>query len=238
MHEAVKEGDTLEATPPINNFRLQEDAAEHILIAGGIGITPILAMGYRLGDLGAKFTLHYCTRSPEQTAFMGEVDRVFGDRAVFHHDGGDISKGIDLDHVLGNRPEGAHLYLCGPTGLMNAAAAAAAHWPADTVHREYFSTVRVEIEWTNEVFEVSLARRKKILTVPADKTILEVIREAGIDAESSCEDGLCGSCRTTLLNGDAEHRDVLLSIEEKGENRSILICVSRARQGQRLILDI
>ena len=113
LHEKVKEGDMLKITPPLNNFPLQEDAAQHILIAGGIGITPILAMGYRLVDLGAKFTLHYCTRSSEQTAFMEEVTRVFGDNVVFHHDGGDPAKGIDLDQVLSRRPDGAQLYLCG-----------------------------------------------------------------------------------------------------------------------------
>ncbi len=239
MHEEVEQSDFLKVMPPVNNFPLQEDAAEHILIAGGIGITPMLAMGYRLRDLGAEFTLHYCTRSPEQTAFMGEVDEVFGQNVVYHHDGGDISKGINLNKVLGNRPEGAHLYLCGPAGLINAAAVdAAAQWPAESVHREYFSAVRVETKWKNEEFEISLARYKKILTVPVDKTILEVVREAGISVDSSCEDGLCGSCRTTLLNGNAEHRDALLSEKEKNENQAIIICVSRAKQGERLVLDI
>ena len=238
MHEEVKEGDIFKVTPPINNFQLREEALEHILIAGGIGITPILAMGYRLRELGAKFTLHYCTKSPEQTAFMEEVEKVFGKSTVFHHDGGDISEGIDLDDVLGNPPNGAHLYLCGPTGLMDAAVGTAARWPNDSVHREYFTAVSPETKWKNEEFEISLARHKKTLTVPVDKTILEVVREAGIPADSSCEDGLCGTCRTTLLNGNAEHRDALLSEKEKNENRAIFICVSRAKQGERLILDI
>ena len=238
MHEEVKEGDIFKVTPPINNFSLQEDAAEHILIAGGIGITPVLAMGYRLREIGAKFTLHYCTRSPELTAFRREVDKVFGKNAVYHHDGGDISNGIDLDKVLSGRPEGAHLYLCGPAGLMDAAVGAAAQWPTDTVHREYFSAVKAEKKWKNEAFEISLARHKKILTVPADKTILEVVREAGISIDSSCEDGLCGTCRTTLLNGNPEHRDAVLSEKEKNENRTIMICISRAKGGERLVLDM
>ena len=238
MHEEVKEGDTLKVTLPINNFPLQEDAAEHILIAGGIGISPVLAMGYRLRDLGAKFTLHYCTRSPEQTAFIGEVDEVFRQNVVYHHDCGDITRGIDLNRVLSDRPEGAHLYVCGPAGLMDAAVAASAQWPTDSIHREYFSAVKTEKKWKNEAFEISLARHKKILTVPANKTILEVVREAGISIDSSCEDGLCSTCRTTLLNGNAEHRDAVLSEKEKNENRTIMICVSRAKGGERLVLDM
>jgi len=238
MHEEVEQSDSLRVMPPLNNFPLQEDAAEHILIAGGIGISPVLAMGYRLRDLGAKFTLHYCTRSPEQTAFIGEVDEVFGQNVVYHHDGGDITRGIDLNRVLSDRPEGAHLYVCGPAGLMDAAVAAAAQWPTDSIHREYFSAVKAEKKWKNEAFEISLARHKKILTVPADKTILEVVREAGISIDSSCEDGLCSTCRTTLLNGNAEHRDAVLSEKEKNENRTIMICVSRAKGGGRLVLDI
>lgn len=238
LHENVNEGDTLKITPPLNNFPLQEDAAEHILIAGGIGITPMLAMGHRLGDLGVKFTLHYCTKSPEQTAFMNEVTRIFGDNVIFHHDGGDPAKGIDLQNVLGNRPDDAHLYVCGPPGLMDAAINAAASWPEEAIHREYFTAKAVEGKLQNEEFEISLARHKKTLTVPVDKSILEVVQDAGIVADSSCEDGLCGTCRTTLLSGDAEHRDVVLTKKEKAENKSIMICISRAKSGERLVLDL
>ncbi len=238
LHENVKEGDTLKITPPLVNFSLQEDAAEHILIAGGIGITPILAMGYRLVDLGAKFTLHYCTRSPEQTAFMKDVSRVFGDNVIFHHDGGDPAKGIDLQQVLSDRPDGAHLYICGPAGLMDAAIGAASAWPDEAIHHEYFSAKSPEAAWRDEEFEISLARHKKTLTVPADKTILQVVRKAGVIADSSCEDGLCGTCRTTLLSGQPEHRDAVLSKAEKDENKTIMICISRAKSGQRLVLDL
>ena len=238
LHENVKQDDTLKITPPLINFSLQEDAAEHILIAGGIGITPMLAMGYRLVDLSAKFTLHYCTRSPEQTAFMEDVSRVFGDNVVFHHDDGDPAKGIDLQQVLSDRPDGAHLYLCGPAGLMDAAIGAASAWPEEAIHHEYFSAKSTDEAWQNEEFEISLARHKKILTVPVDKTILQVAREAGVIADSSCEDGLCGTCRTTLLNGQAEHRDAVLTKAEKEENKTIMICVSRAKSGERLVLDL
>ena len=239
MHEDLKEGDTVRVTPPLNNFSLDETAGEHILIAGGIGITPILSMGYRLREIGAKTTLHYCTKSAGQTAFMKEVKEVFGDNVIFHHDGGDPGKGIKINVVLAVMPENAHLYICGPAGLMDGALAAAAHrWPDEAIHHEYFTARKRESGWQDEEFEISLARRKKILTVPSDKTILDVVRGAGIIADSSCEDGLCGTCLTGLLNGEAEHRDSVLSKKEKAENNKILICISRARKGERLVLDL
>lgn len=238
IHQNVEKGDTVQVAAPINNFKLVDGAGEYVLIAGGIGITPILAMGHALRARNAKFKLHYCTRSPENTAFMAEVKDVFGDRVVFHHDGGDPSKGIKLNSVLAVRPEGAHLYVCGPGGLIRAALAAASHWPEETVHREYFTPVTLDEGWVDEAFEISLARQKKILTVPVGKTILSVVRESGVAAESSCEDGLCGACRTVLLGGKAEHRDSVLSLAEKEQNKAVMICVSRAKQGERLILDI
>ena len=238
MHDRVSVGDVLEADPPLNNFRLAPDAEEHILIAGGIGITPLLSMGYRLRDLGVRRTLHYCTKSPGQTAFSDEVKELFGDNLFFHFDGGDPAKGINLDQVLGKRPPGAHLYICGPSGLLDAARQAAAYWPEDTVHYELFQSRTGPARWTNESFEISLSRRKTILSVPEDKTILQVMRENGIDGYSSCENGLCGTCRTRLLGGKAEHRDEVLTKKEKEENSAIMICVSRARKGELLVLDL
>jgi len=238
MHDEVTDGDSVTVLPPINNFCLHSDASEYIFIAGGIGITPILAMGHTLRGTKTKLTLHYCTRSPEETAFMEEVKDVFGANVVFHHDGGDVLKGINLLQVLGAHPEGAHLYVCGPPGLMEAAIHTAAHWPKGTVHREYFAATASLENLTNQEFEISLARHKKILKVPVDKTILEVVRTAGITIDSSCEDGLCGACRVPLLNGTVEHRDNVLSDAEKKANRSIMICVSRAEKSERLVLDI
>jgi vanillate O-demethylase ferredoxin subunit len=239
MHDSVRAGDVLEAHHPLNNFPLTEDAGEHILIAGGIGITPILAMGYRLKEIGATVSLHYCTRSAEQTAFTKEVKQMFGDAVTFYHDGGDARKGIKLNVVLAVRPDNAHVYVCGPTGLMDATLEAASHrWPDETVHREYFTPKPVTTTSKNEEFEIALSRHKKILTVPSDKTILDVVRAAGIVAESSCEDGLCGTCETRLLSGNAEHRDSVLTKKEKEENKKIMICVSRAKKGERLVLDL
>ncbi len=238
LHDNVSAGDTLTVIPPLHNFRLDEGADEHILIAGGIGITPILSMGYRLRDDGAKFTLHYCTKSPEETAFMDEVKEVFASNVVFHHDGGDPAKGIRLDELLAEPPDGAHLYVCGPTGLMDAAREAASHWPEGTVHFEFFAPSAKPRQWKNESFEIVLSRRRITLIVPPDKTILEVVRDFGVEADSSCEDGLCSTCRTRLLGGRAEHRDEVLSAREKAANTSIMTCISRAMPGETLVLDL
>ena len=238
LHENASTGDTVTVMEPLNNFRLEDDAGEHILIAGGIGIAPILSMGYHLRQNGAKYALHYCTRDAENTAFADEVEEVFAPNLTVHHDGGDPAKGIKLDDVLSRRTDGAHLYVCGPAGLMAAAREATSHWPEGTVHFELFAPSARPKEWKNESFEVYLSRQKRALTVAADKTILETVREAGFDADSSCEDGLCATCRTRLLGGKAEHRDDVLSDKEKTGNKSMMICISRALPGETLILDI
>lgn len=239
MHESLKVGDKIKVSPPLNNFELDETATEHILVAGGIGITPMLAMGHRLRKIGANFTLHYCTKSAEQTAFMNDVKKVFGNNVKFHHDGGDPAKGIKLDILFNNQPEDAHLYVCGPPGLMDALIEVASRkWPDDTVHHEYFAAKTENKVWNNEEFEVSLSRQKKILTVPSDKSILDVVQGAGIPVDSSCEDGICGTCEVRLLNGEAEHRDSVLTKNEKEDNSKIMICISRAKKGERLVLDL
>jgi vanillate O-demethylase ferredoxin subunit len=240
MHDNVKPGTTLTVLPPLNNFRLAEDAKEHIFIAGGIGITPILAMGHRLKAMGAKATLHYCTRTAEKTSFMADVKEAFGAAAAMHHDNGDPSKGLNLTEALKNRPEGAHLYICGPAGLLAAARKASAHWPDETVHFEHFAATPAQKKpaAANEPFEVYLSRRKLTLPVPPDKSILEVVRAAGVDADSSCETGICSTCETRLISGRADHRDEVLTEADKIANNKIMICCSRAMPGEKLVLDL
>ncbi|HSM19180.1 MAG TPA: PDR/VanB family oxidoreductase [Hyphomicrobiales bacterium] len=244
MHDQVKVGDVLKASGPTNNFPLEPDAGRHHLIAGGIGITPMLAMGHALARGDRPFTLDYCTKSVEETAFLEEVRQVFGDRVTFHHDGGDPSRGIDLKAALAERPEGTHLYLCGPAGLLRAAREAARHWPEGTVHYELFSSLRSDQERAvveglpNEAFEIELAQSGLTLTVPADKTILEVLNENGIPVIKVCEEGYCGTCQVTLLGGKADHRDEVLDDNERASNTLIQVCISRAMPGEKLILDL
>jgi vanillate O-demethylase ferredoxin subunit len=239
VHDHVREGDTLSVYEPLNNFELAEDANEHVLIAGGIGITPMLAMGHRLREIGAKAHLHYCTRAPEKTAFRNDVVEAFGSHVTMYHDYGDPSNGIKLGEVLKNRPNGAHLYICGPTGLIAAAQKAAAHWTEAAVHVEHFKpTERPLPAGGNPPFEIVLLRSKLTLTVPPDKTILEVVRAAGIHAESSCEAGICSTCETRLVSGKADHRDEILTAVDKAANNKIMICISRAQPGETLVIDL
>jgi vanillate O-demethylase ferredoxin subunit len=140
LHERVRVGDIVEASAPRNNFPLAAEAKQSLLIAGGIGITPIMAMIAELRRCRADFRLHYCTRSPEETAFLDDLAVLAAQgRVMFHHDGGDPAKGLDIAAVLREWRPGTHLYYCGPAGLMAAAAAASRHWPPGTVHCEYFA---------------------------------------------------------------------------------------------------
>lgn len=244
MHDQVAVDDVLRATVPQNNFALVEDAKQSLLIAGGIGITPLLAMGRALRDQGAEYHLHYCTKARTDTAFVAEVEEIFDGRLTFHHDGGDVSKGIKLDTVLTDRPEGAHLYLCGPTGLLNAARDAAGHWPDGTVHFELFSSARTEDEkqalaeaaMDDTAFDIVLSQSDKRLTVPSDRSIFEILRDNGILLPSACEEGWCGNCVAAYLEGDIDHRDECLDDEER--KTQLQTCVSRAKPGTTLVLDL
>ena len=245
MHENVKVGDVLITTPPLQNFPLHEDAPNTVLLAGGIGITPILSMGYRLKALGKKVHLNYASRSPADTAFMDEVKQVFGADVTFYHDGGDPSKGINLKEVFKNYPAGTHLYVCGPGGLLRAVREATAHWPEDAVHFELFTSARTD-EQTAEMatrenfeFEVELKQAGVTLTIPADRSILDVMIEEGFGVPYACEEGWCGACVIPMLEGKADHRDEVLTDAEKAANTKIQVCVSRAaKPGEKLILDM
>ena len=238
MHDRVKVGDVLTVVEPLNNFALAEGASEHVFIAGGIGVTPMLAMGQHLRAIGVPARLHYCTRTLEKTAFRDDVAEIFDD-VTMYHDNGDPSQGIKLDAVLKERPSGAHLYICGPTGLIEAAQKAAAHWGDSAVHIEHFKPVEKPLPaGGNHAFEIVLSRSNLTLTVPSDKTILEVVRAAGINADSSCEAGICSSCETGLLAGKPDHRDDILTAADKASNKKIMICVSRALPGETLVIDL
>jgi vanillate O-demethylase ferredoxin subunit len=244
MHEALQPGITVKSSEPIQNFPLIESAEKSLLLGGGIGITPLLAMSYRLMEIGADFHLYYCTRAAEETAFYDEVKALLGDRVTFYHDGGDVSKGIKLKEVFGSRPQGAHLYVCGPAGLLNATRDATSHWPPESVHYELFASSktaeqRAELEArVNEEFEVELAQSGVTLTIPADRSILDVLLDSGYGLPYACEDGWCGACTVGLISGKADHRDEFLSDEDKAANKKIQVCVSRAAPGEKLVLDL
>lgn len=248
LHGRVQVGDRLEIAGPRNAFPLREDASEHILVAGGVGITPIRSMIHRLDAIGAPFRVIYCTRTAADTAYRAELLEKHGPRLRLHHDEGDASRNLDLAAALRDRPDGAHVYVCGPRGLVAAARAAAAHWPADTVHVELFASPPAAPTASpasalaadaggDQPFEVVLARSGRTLQVPADQSILEVMLAAGIKTPYVCREGWCGNCQTTLLGGHADHRDDILEDDEKAAQDTIHICISRAMPGERLILD-
>ncbi|HEY3910137.1 MAG TPA: PDR/VanB family oxidoreductase [Stellaceae bacterium] len=231
LHEAVRVGDTVEVSLPRNNFPVAEEAERHLFLAGGIGITPIMAMIAELRRRGGDFLLHYCTRSPEATAFREELDLLAAQgRVRFHHDGGDPSRGLDIAAALREPQLGTHLYYCGPAGMMAAARAAAAHWPVGTVHCEYFtgpSALPPQPLGEDRAFRVRLAQSGGEYEIPPGETIIDVLRRHGIAVRTSCELGYCGACLTRYRAGEPEHRDQILS--EKDRERYLLICCSRAK---------
>jgi phthalate 4,5-dioxygenase reductase subunit len=238
MHDTLALGDSVEASLPTNNFPLDKSAEHHLLIAGGIGIVPLLSMGRALHEKGASATLHYCARGPESTPYAKEAKEVFADQVHFHHDGGNPENGIDLQQILATPTENTCIYVCGPSGLITAVQNAASHWPEGMVRFEKFVSDRQEpLHQNNDTaFDIVLSRQRKTLSVPPGKSILDVVNDAGINVSSSCEDGVCGSCQVRLLGGKAEHRDSFL--KEKDHQNAIMICTSRAEKGETLILDI
>lgn len=238
VHDVLADGDILRSSPPSNNFKLSEGGDHHILIAGGIGVTPILSMATRLKGLGADYTLHYCARDKADAAFADEIAEQHAERAVFHFDGGNPARGLNLVELLASRPLAAHAYVCGPAGMIRAAREAGKDWPKGTVHYELFkgSEEDLETKEANEPFDIILQRTGKTLNIPADRSILEVLKENGYKVKTLCREGVCGTCRVELISGAVDHRDDCLEDDEREE--ALQVCVSRAMPGETLVLDL
>jgi vanillate O-demethylase ferredoxin subunit len=237
MHDMVSAGSTLTISAPKNHFPLV-DAARTLLIAGGIGITPILAMAEALAAKGASFEMHYCSRSLERTAFRERITASGFSRQVhFHYDSGDAAQKLDLPALLAT-PSGTHLYVCGPSGFIECVRASArAHgWPEAQLHVEYFSGAVVDTVG-DQPFDVKLASSGQVLTVPAGRSVIQVLAEQGIDVPYSCEEGVCGTCVTRVLDGVPDHRDLYLTDEEHAANDQFTPCCSRAKTSL-LVLDL
>jgi ferredoxin-NADP reductase len=226
----------LAISEPRNNFPLRRDALRTIFIAGGIGITPLLAMAQTLQHAGLSYELNYFAENRERLAFPERL-ALLGDRLKTHLA---LSPDAAQDHIRAQlsayRPH-MQVYICGPDPMLDAARRIAAEqgWPETAVHFEYFKNTRVIDASTT--FEVALARSCITLTVPSGKSILEVMRENGIEIASSCEQGACGTCAATVLEGEPIHQDVYLSDAEKLSGTKIMTCVSRAKSA-RLVLDL
>jgi len=236
LHEKVRAGYNIDISPPKNYFELAENAASSILIAGGIGITPILAMAHELSAAEQPFDLHYASKTVEHMAFRKTIEEAFEDQATLYFDDGDPAKGIDVAGVLGAPEPGRHVYVCGPKGLIDAARGTAETlgWDERNVHFEVFTPP--EPMAGDTALEVVAAKSGITVQVPKNMTILDALEEAGVEADSDCRMGICGTCAVKILEGEAAHRDNVL-LRGEHANGMICTCVSRANP-PRLVLDI
>lgn len=239
MH-ALQAGQRLHISAPRNHFPLVENARRYRLFAGGIGITPVLAMAEHLAASGHDFVLHYCARSVGRMAFAARIRTgPVGARAAFHFDDGAAEQKLDLDVALGAPQDGNHVYVCGPGGFMDwvLSGARSRGWPEAQLHKEYFSAPAQPATAKDDAFEVQIGRGGAIHAVPAGRSVVEVLAENGIEIPVSCEQGVCGTCLTRVLDGTPAHRDVYLTDQEKAANDYFTPCCSRSRSG-RLVLDL
>lgn len=236
LHHTVREGDVLAISEPRNNFPLRRNAVRTVLIAGGIGITPLLAMAQTLRHSNLGFELHCFARSRDHLAF-GEILERLGDSVTAHLGLSPDDTAAAIAEILQGRSPSDRVYGCGPAPMLAAVRelAAAAGWPEEAVHFEYFSNP-TEIDDSSS-FEIDLARSALTLAVPAGQTVLEVLRDNGVDVASSCEVGACGTCSVGVIEGEPDHQDVYLTESEKQRGDRMMACISRAR-GPRLILDL
>ena len=236
LHTTVREGDVLAVSEPRNNFPLRRDATRTILLAGGIGITPLLAMAQALHRMDLDFELHCFVQSEQYLAF-GDVLEHLGDSVVPHLALPPTETVAEIGRLLADPGPHTHIYICGPGPMLEAARreAAAAGWPDDHVHFEYFKNTN-EID-DSSTFEVALARSALTVTVESGRTILEVLREHGVALPSSCEQGACGTCEAAVLEGEPDHQDVYLNDSDHEAGDRIMTCVSRSRS-DRLVLDL
>ena len=233
IHTSLSPGDELRARGPRNHFELVS-ARRYVFIAGGIGITPLLPMIARVHEAGADWSLLYGGRTQASMAFCEELTR-YGSRVALRPE--DQFGLLDLKSALGTPHHDTAIYCCGPEPLIAAVEASSGHWPAGSLHVERFSAQPDARAGTAGAFEVELRRSGMRLMVPPDRSILEVVTEAGIPVLSSCEDGVCGTCQTTVIEGVPDHRDSLLTQAEKKAGKTMTLCVSRA-VSPCLVLDL
>jgi ferredoxin-NADP reductase len=232
LHDKVEIGSELQITYPVNLFSLSRKGHKHILIAGGIGITPFMSQIYDLKRLGADFDLHYAFRSVEHGAFRNQLEQMCGDKAHFYIDS--AGKRMDLPALLSRQPLGTHVYVCGPSPMVISVLEAAKNlgWPEKHIHSEQFLAPPI-----GEPFPIKLARSNVEIMVPAEMSMLEAIEAAGVEAEYLCRGGVCGRCELEVLENDGAllHNDHYLSDTEKASGKKIMPCVSRAKCGHLLI---
>jgi len=237
LHGTLRVGDVVSAGMPRNNFPLDETAAHSILIAGGIGITPMWCMIQRLEQIGRRWTLHYAARTRRNAALLDAIGKLAGGdgkvELTFDAEPGGVM--LDLAGIVARAPPDAHLYCCGPVPMLESFERAAAGRAPGTVHVEYFAAK--DKPDTAGGFTVELARSGTTIFVPVGKTILDALIDEGVSVDYSCQEGICGMCEVRVLEGMPDHRDLVLSATEKAGNESMMICCSGARS-PKLVLDL
>lgn len=233
--ETFARGVVVRADPPRNGFPLAEDARHHVLIAGGIGITPVIAMIHHLRLSKASYFVHVCARSRKEVAFRDLIQaEVAAGRAALHLDGNDPARRPDMGAMVGAAIDGTHAYACGPAGFLKAFDRATESWPRKQVHVESFAPEARQAEG-DRPFDVTIASTGKTVQVPAGTTLLAALKAAGHDIATSCRQGICGSCMVAYLDGEPDHRDQALTDDERRE--FLTVCCSRARSAS-LTLDL
>ncbi|MBP0048943.1 oxidoreductase [Marinobacterium sp. AK62] len=235
IHAELEAGAAIQISAPRNHFPLDLNAEHSLLIGGGIGITPMIAMAYALKQADKSFELHYCTRSEHKAAFLDELKREFGEQLVLHFDDAGEDQRIDPKTLAAARP-GTHLYVCGPSGFMDwvIEQGKAAGLPDNQIHFEYFNA---EVDISGEAFEVYAEASDITVQVGPSESIATALKAAGVKVQMSCEEGVCGTCICDVIEGTPDHRDHFLTDEEKDDNDQIALCCSRAKSS-RLVVDI
>ena len=232
-------GQMIQVSTPRNNFALAANAQHTLLLAGGIGITPLKSMAHALSHAGSSFALHYCVRSDDRIAFQTELAALPDTQC--HVDGGDPSQGLNIAALLATPQEGTHVYFCGPPGFMKACKAATAHWPAAQVHSEHFQAPVADAPASpNQAagdgsFVAQIASTGQTIAVAAHQSLVDALAGEGIEIATSCISGLCGTCKVGYVSGDVEHNDHILGADE--QSQCLTACVSRARSGV-LVLEL
>jgi len=231
MHEKVKRGTELSISIPANYFPPAEHATKHLLIAGGIGITPLIAHRYSLKLREERVELHYTFRNADTAAFASDLE-FENDPNVRLYDGS-LGQKLDILALIQRQPEGTHLYTCGPSGLMDAAisAAEALGWPPETIHVERFGAAPKK---GDQSFKVVCVGADKTVEVGPAETLLDCLEHAGIEVPFGCRAGTCGTCEVGVLDGAIIHRDHVLSAQEQSSGKKIMTCVSRGNGTLRL----
>ena len=236
VHSSIRAGTQLTIRGPINNFVLDSRAERFLFIAGGIGITPIMAMVRWCVANAKPWRLIYAARSRQRAAFYEELCSLARDSAQFHFDD-ECGQVLDVASAIAGREDAERIYCCGPTPLMEAVKTLTAHLPPGTVRFEYFTVPESDEPQETGAFKVRLERSGAEFEIPEGKSILEILEENGIEHPFSCREGLCGTCLTNVLSGEPDHRDYVLTDEERESGKLMTICCSRSKSPQ-LVLDL